>query len=359
MWQMSASWQVVWLRLACLVLLLLAFYVHLTPTRLQPSLRAGDITPSPPQSALRNFTIEEHLAPWWDGGQCQCQVDVCVPKVATVLVASSDVGGTCGRRAWAAGVGQQVVAFSLYGENPDYWHGLHQILSKVRQLYPGWLVRLYTDPSGRASVLCPLLRDHPHLHVCDVTNLPPPLGNLSLVHPMMWRVAPLGDPQVTAMIVRDSDSQVSEREAVAVRAWLGSGKSFHVMRDHPAHTTPILGGMWGARWGYQDPKLVTRAAHDLTVLRNKMLNLAQGRHKTGEDQHILRMVLWPAMVGRVVAHDSYTCLWFPDSKPWPTQRVGHAFVGSARFRREYVNSSLSKTCPVRCRPPEHRDWIYC
>lgn len=46
--------------------------------------------------------------------------------------------------------------------------------------------------------------------MCDITNLPPPLGNLSSVHPMLWRVAPLGDPQVATMVIRDTDSQVSE-----------------------------------------------------------------------------------------------------------------------------------------------------
>jgi hypothetical protein len=39
----------------------------------------------------------------------------------------------------------------------------------------------------------------------------------------------------------------SEREVAAVEDWLNSSLPFHAMRDHPAHGTAILGGMWGAR----------------------------------------------------------------------------------------------------------------
>ena len=31
----------------------------------------------------------------------------------------------------------------------------------------------------------------------------------------------------------------------AVEEWIHSGKSFHIMRDHPYHSAVVLGGMWG------------------------------------------------------------------------------------------------------------------
>lgn len=34
---------------------------------------------------------------------------------------------------------------------------------------------------------------------------------------------------------RDSDSAITSREEEAVGEWLASNKSFHIMRDHPAH----------------------------------------------------------------------------------------------------------------------------
>ena len=48
-------------------------------------------------------------------------------------------------------------------------------------------------------------------------------------------------------LCRDLDSRFSKREAAAVEEWLQSGRAIHSMRDHPAHTTPLLGAAWGAR----------------------------------------------------------------------------------------------------------------
>ena len=49
-------------------------------------------------------------------------------------------------------------------------------------------------------------------------------------------------PQVDLFMSRDLDSVPTQREADAVEEWLRSGKTLHVMRDHPSHTFPMLGG---------------------------------------------------------------------------------------------------------------------
>ena len=51
------------------------------------------------------------------------------------------------------------------------------------------------------------------------------------------------------MLSRDLDSRLSAREEAATREWLYSGLAVHAMRDHPLHTQPLMGGMWGARLG--------------------------------------------------------------------------------------------------------------
>jgi hypothetical protein len=58
---------------------------------------------------------------------------------------------------------------------------------------------------------------------------------------MMWRFLTLSDPLVDVTIFRDLDSNFSERETAAVKEWLSSNYTLHVMRDHPSHTTKILG----------------------------------------------------------------------------------------------------------------------
>ena len=41
---------------------------------------------------------------------------------------------------------------------------------------------------------------------------------------------------------RDTDSSISTREDAAIREWLRYDKNFHVLRDHPGHCIPMLGG---------------------------------------------------------------------------------------------------------------------
>lgn len=65
--------------------------------------------------------------------------------------------------------------------------------------------------------------------------------------PMMWRFEAVEDKNVDILLVRDTDSRLNSREQMAVKQWVQSDKTFHIMRDHPHHTVPILGGMWGIR----------------------------------------------------------------------------------------------------------------
>ncbi|KAK7083244.1 hypothetical protein SK128_006725 [Halocaridina rubra] len=314
---------------------------------------------------------DQLMLPWWDGGECVCDSEgKCVPKFPSLETSLPprlmNVNGTCGRRASADGDNQRIISFSLYGDDPGYWSQLSDSLSKIKKLYPGWKVWLYTEPRGKSGYLCPLLKKHSHLRVCDVSNLPNPLFNITQVLPTMWRIVPLGDPTVDVLLVRDTDMMFSEREQTAVMDWLSSGKTFHVMRDHPNHVVQVLAGMWGARWDVQEEKNSTSATvtgprrADLINIRNKMLKLAYLIDQKMLDQEIMKRVLWPEMVGFMVSHDSFYCQVFKSGwKPWPMQRKNGDFVGNAWYRKEFANNKMKVMCPAACRPPDHQDWQYC
>ena len=56
---------------------------------------------------------------------------------------------------------------------------------------------------------------------------------------------------------RDLDSLITEREAAAVLEWQQpeyDNRPVHIMRDHPSHGVPILGGMWGVDLGRTDAR---------------------------------------------------------------------------------------------------------
>jgi hypothetical protein len=62
---------------------------------------------------------------------------------------------------------------------------------------------------------------------------------------MFWRFNEVGNPSNSRVIFRDTDSRLTSRDAQAVKEWERSGKSLHVIRDHPMHNAPLLGGLWG------------------------------------------------------------------------------------------------------------------
>jgi hypothetical protein len=66
---------------------------------------------------------------------------------------------------------------------------------------------------------------------------------------MFHRFIPADEEGVEYMMSRDTDSRLSHREQLAVKEWLDSGADLHVMRDHPYHGAPMLGGMWGVKGG--------------------------------------------------------------------------------------------------------------
>ena len=62
---------------------------------------------------------------------------------------------------------------------------------------------------------------------------------------LFWRFYPASQDDVEVLLCRDTDCRLGRREKAAVERWLASDRDFHIMRDHPEHDTPILGGMWG------------------------------------------------------------------------------------------------------------------
>jgi hypothetical protein len=113
------------------------------------------------------------------------------------------------------GNNQKVVAFSLFGRDEFYYNNLKKLTRQVRELYPGWILRIYYDSTVDQSVICDLQCEHESIvEFCDAERLqfrinePNDLYNASLMHKMMWRFLPLGETFVSSLMFRDSDSLI-------------------------------------------------------------------------------------------------------------------------------------------------------
>lgn len=202
---------------------------------------------------------------------------------------------------------KRVVSFSLWGRQPKYLVGAVQNARLCPQIYPGWVARFYVGASVPPEVLQSL-----RSLGAEVVET----GEPGDWRGMFWRFEAASDPEVEVMLSRDCDSRLSPREAAAVAEWLASPAQFHIMRDHPSHDVPILGGMWGVK----APLLRDMSALIQRYLKGDFWQV---------DQNFLREVVYPTVKSETLVHDE-----FIERRPFPTRRRGLEFVGQAFDERE-------------------------
>lgn len=213
----------------------------------------------------------------------------------------------------------KLITFSLWGIDPKYLIGAIENARLAALIYPGWTCRFYVGQ----SVPFPILYE---LNLLDNVQIveKPALGDW---RGMFWRFEPAGEKDVEVMISRDTDSRLNSREKAAVDEWIASDKGFHIMRDHPHHKFPVLGGMWGAKKGV------------LPDIKELIGEFAQ-EDKYGTDYEFFAQAVIPRIANNVMVHDE-----FFDGQPFPLKREGLEFVGEVFD--EYNNTVPSHTAALK------------
>ena len=189
---------------------------------------------------------------------------------------------------------KKIISFCLFGQQDKYCIGAIRNAELTPRIYPCWVMRVYIAKSVPVDI-CQRLADFPHVELvhCEEDNWTS----------MLTRFYPASEDDVDVFISRDCDSRLNEREAAAVA-------------DHPHHSVPILGGMWGAK---------QYAIPDMKELIHKWNK--EDRWQT--DQEFLRDVIWPRYHHKVMTHDDWNRFELADeSRFFPTERDGDNFVGA-------------------------------
>lgn len=239
---------------------------------------------------------------------------------------------------------KRVIAMALYGNDNDYLSGALENAIIVQREWKGWMLRVYHDESVSADIL--------HmLHHLAVELVPVSAIRGDDHAGLFWRYFVLRDPSVTRFIVRDADARLTHRDRMAVAEWVASDHLFHVMRDHPAHPTEIMGGLWGAVGGFVQSSLLEQLESTTAAI------------KFNEDQIFLKRYAWPHVRAHTLVHDSYYCdsaeLTGAEWRPFPTRRASLSdFVGNQfEASNDYLGLQLPRKCPAACRKDEK--WRYC
>lgn len=194
---------------------------------------------------------------------------------------------------------KKVISFSLWGKSPKYIYGAIYNCILAKSIYPGWEYWFYCGST---------VPDEIKKGISENGGRVIEMGEPGDWRGMLWRFHAVDDPQVDTMISRDCDSRLSQREKDAVDAWIASGKSLHVMKDHQWHfdpRVPILGGMFGLR-GWAIPSVVS------------LINEWSAEDKYQTDQEFLSEKIWPLLKDNCMMHTQDL---------WPTPRRGREFVG--------------------------------
>lgn len=218
----------------------------------------------------------------------------------------------------------KVISFCLWGDNPKYNVGAIRNAELAQRLFPDWVCRFYIPaPLNQPDYKYPPAMD-------ELSNLENVKIKLVPWEPgwamMLARFRPISEDHVDVMISRDCDSRLSVREREAVDEWLASSKMFHTMHDHPHHSVPILGGMWGIKKGLFS---------ELGRHAIEWAGVNESRWQV--DQDFLTNIVWPIVKNDTLNHDEFfRHLW--GGVPFPSKRDGLEFVGQVFNADETVVS---------------------
>lgn len=198
------------------------------------------------------------------------------------------------------------LSFSLWGDKPIYNVGAIRNAELWKTIYSDWKMVVFYDSSVPENTIVQL--KNLTVECIDMTD--------KNIYGMFWRFFAVDLPDSEYSIFRDTDSRISIREKMAVDEWLQSGKTLHVMRDHPYHMIPcgndrlgILGGMWGIK--------------SKKIPLTKMIQNYPNKSKIfyGEDQTFLRTV-YSLFEKERFTHDE-----FFEKQPFPLKRENGRFIG--------------------------------
>ena len=209
----------------------------------------------------------------------------------------------------------KAISFSLWGHDPRYLQGMLANILLARHHYPSWQVHIYTDGTS-VDAECKSLGAI--IHASTIPNA------------MFWRFEAIDLPGCERMLVRDADSRLSAREAKATEAWEASHAPFYVIRDHPHHTPPMGGGLWGmSKYGPNSPSMRQLIdAWPASQMRGSRDTIYHS------DQLFLAAAVWP-MARSLGCFELDFCNrhLYPSAQPFPASLGDWRFVGE-RFDAE-------------------------
>lgn len=180
-----------------------------------------------------------------------------------------------------------IFSLSLYGNNNRYINPLMTLdIERIKkELNATPVFQIYCNNDVHKSVI-EKLKDRGFLvNILDFSK--------SNIGGMFARYLPIIEGSIEdTILVRDTDCDISSQEISLINYWLQSKFDFHVIRGHPLHIYPIMGGLFAIR------------GESITIFKEiykKHPNLTK-QTRYNSDQLFLNRYIYPVLCGKTLIH---------------------------------------------------------
>ncbi|CAH1780348.1 unnamed protein product [Owenia fusiformis] len=203
---------------------------------------------------------------------------------------------------------QKIISMALYRNRSASLFGAIRNAQLTPVNFPGWTARFYIEkPSGKlqfnkipANVISKLKHLGAQISYVDT--------QVTTLSPELWPYLASDDSTVERFIIRNVSFRITDREFTAIEEWIKSNRTFHCIRDHPSHITPII------------PDLIGGVNFGINTLFSGSWRIHLGSRGFLNN-------LWDQYNEHFYCHDSFTCKSQPESFPFITPREGDTFIG--------------------------------
>ena len=237
-----------------------------------------------------------------------------------------------------------VFSFCLYnGYNALYYEGLLQNIALIQTHFPQAYTYVYIGNDVPDDFVI-RLRGERNV-ILRFTHVSGPVN-------MIHRFFAIDEPEVDVMFVRDADSRIHWKDRWAIKQFLNSSAMVHIIRDHPQHTTAIMGGLWGMR------KI---EGFNIQTMYEEYKRRETTDHGMGLDQNFLIDCVYPKIVNVMLVHSSHPWKFrpFETIHPFPFQYTNDIYCG--RIERieqgEYKEPPAPLNAFIKPRPQSFIDQI--
>lgn len=205
-----------------------------------------------------------------------------------------------------------ILSFALFGTDEKYRNGIIQNANLAIEIYPDWILLVYCDKYNFY-----FLRDKIPKNTKLVLQKDKSVG----LEGMSWRLLATEIEEAQVILFRDADSLITFREKFAIDEWLASSFDTHLIRDHPYHFSPIMGGMFGVR------------RESKTVLARLVKEKLNTRRLTnyGDDQAFLSSEFYPKIKFKALVHTNSIRYLFEYAAPLRQLETNERFIGAFSY----------------------------